>query len=103
MRTEKYSAEGNAQCAICWAPRISEENCSCKKPILLARNEEVSGYLHSQVSRISKGKKKYRHLVGMLQPFIITEWKWEVVTIDFITKMPKIMKQYDFITCLECI
>jgi hypothetical protein len=41
-KLKKYIAEGNAQCAICWAPRISENNCSCKKPILLARNEERS-------------------------------------------------------------
>jgi hypothetical protein len=34
------SSEGNAQCAICWTPRISEDNCSSKKPVLLAGNEE---------------------------------------------------------------
>jgi hypothetical protein len=43
QRDEKYSAERNAQCAICWAPMISKINCSCKKPILLARNEERGG------------------------------------------------------------
>jgi hypothetical protein len=28
-------------------------------------------------------------------PFL--EWKWEVVTIDFITKLPRTMKQHDSI------
>jgi hypothetical protein len=32
-----------------------------------------------------------------LQPFPILEWKWEVVTIDFITKLPRIVKQHDSI------
>jgi hypothetical protein len=33
----------------------------------------------------------------LLQPFPIPEWKWEVVTIDFITKLPRIVKQHDSI------
>jgi hypothetical protein len=33
----------------------------------------------------------------MLQPFPILEWKYEVVTIDFITNMPRTMKQNDSI------
>jgi hypothetical protein len=32
-----------------------------------------------------------------LQPFSIPEWKWEVVTIDFITKFPRNAKQHDSI------
>jgi hypothetical protein len=44
-----------------------------------------------------KVKAKHRHLVGLLQSFPIPEWKWEVVTMDFITKLPKIVKQHDSI------
>jgi hypothetical protein len=33
----------------------------------------------------------------MLQPLPIPEWKWEVVTIDFITKLPRTVKQHDSI------
>jgi hypothetical protein len=29
--------------------------------------------------------------------FPFHEWKWEVVTIDFITKIPRIVKQHDSI------
>jgi hypothetical protein len=32
-------------------------------------------------------KTEQRHPVGLLQPLSIPEWKWEVVTIDFITKL----------------
>jgi hypothetical protein len=37
------------------------------------------------------------HLAGLLQPFPILEWKWEVVTIDFITKFPRTTKHHDSI------
>jgi hypothetical protein len=33
----------------------------------------------------------------LLQPLPITEWKWEVVTIDFITGFPRASKLHDSI------
>jgi hypothetical protein len=42
-------------------------------------------------------KTQKRHPVGLLQPFPIIECKWEVITIDFITKLPRIMEQHDSI------
>jgi hypothetical protein len=35
--------------------------------------------------------------VGLLQPLPILEWKQEVITVDFITKIPRIVKQHDSI------
>jgi hypothetical protein len=46
---------------------------------------------------MSEVKVEHRHLVGLLQPLSIPEWKWEVVTMDFITKLHRIMKQHDSI------
>jgi hypothetical protein len=40
---------------------------------------------------------KHRHPTGMLQPFPISDWKHEMVKIDFIIKLPKKVKQYDSI------
>jgi hypothetical protein len=38
-----------------------------------------------------------RHPAGFLHPFPIPKWKWEVVKIYFITKLPRIVKQHDSI------
>jgi hypothetical protein len=52
----------------------------------------IARYLECQ-----KVKVQHIHPVGFLQPFPIPEWKWEFVTIDFITKFPSTAKQHDFI------
>jgi hypothetical protein len=42
-------------------------------------------------------KDEHRHPMSFLQPLPIPEKKWEVVTIDFITKFPRTTKQHDSI------
>jgi hypothetical protein len=44
-----------------------------------------------------KVKDEHRHPTGLLHPVPIPEWKWEVVTMDFITGLPRTSKQHDFI------
>jgi hypothetical protein len=44
-----------------------------------------------------KVKAEHRHPTGLLQPLPNPEWKWEVVTMDFITEFPRTAKQHDSI------
>jgi hypothetical protein len=44
-----------------------------------------------------KVKVEHRHLDGLLHPFPIPEWKWEFVTMDFITKFSRTIKKHDSI------
>ena len=42
-------------------------------------------------------KSKHQHPLGLLQLLPIPEWKWEVISIDFITSLLKSKKQNDSI------
>jgi hypothetical protein len=44
-----------------------------------------------------KVKDEHRHPTSLLQPLPIPENKWEVITIDFITKFPRTTRQHDSI------
>ena len=42
-------------------------------------------------------KAEHQKPYGKIQPLEIPEWKWEHITMDFITKLPRIAKQHDTI------
>jgi hypothetical protein len=56
----------------------------------------VANYI-ARCLECQKVKTKHRNPTSLLQPFPIPEWKWEVVLVDFITKLPRTMKQHDSI------
>jgi hypothetical protein len=58
--------------------------------------KEVVNYI-AKCLDCQKVKNGHRHPSSMLQPFSIPEWKWEVVIVDFNTKLPKIVNQHDSI------
>jgi hypothetical protein len=58
--------------------------------------KEVVDFI-SKFLECQKVKAEHRHPAGFLQTLPISEWKWEVVTMDFITKLPGTNKQHDSI------
>jgi len=58
--------------------------------------KKVVNYI-SKCLKCQKVKIEHRNPVGIIYPLSIPKWKWEVVTIYFITKFPKIVKQPDSI------
>lgn len=42
-----------------------------------------------------KAESKYPTI--LLEPILIPEWKWEIISMDFITYFPRISKQHDSI------
>jgi hypothetical protein len=42
-------------------------------------------------------KEKHQHPTGLLHPLPILVWKWETISMDFITTLPKSTKQNDTI------
>ena len=42
-------------------------------------------------------KVEHRQPVGLLQPLPVPKWKWEVISMDFITGLPMTWRQHDSI------
>jgi len=43
------------------------------------------------------GKVECKHPTGLLQPISIPKWKWEVISMDLITRFPRTGRQHDSI------
>jgi hypothetical protein len=50
--------------------------------------KEVDGFI-GRCLECQTVKAEHKHPTGFLQPWTIPKWKWEVATMDFITKLPR--------------
>ena len=49
----------------------------------------------SKCMKFQEEKVKNQHPTGLLQPFPVLEWKWEVISMDFITRLLLTVRQHD--------
>eukprot|EP00253_Pinus_taeda_P013497 PITA_13497 len=62
----------------------------------LGMKKYVFGYLARRLE-CQQIKAEQQYLWGLLQPLLIPEWKWETISMDFITGLPKSRKNNDSI------
>jgi hypothetical protein len=60
---------------------------------------ETAEYL-ARCQYFQQVKAEHQHPASLLQPLPIPEWKWEIISLDFITGLPKTQKQNDSIIVL---
>ena len=67
-----------------------------KKTISIARNryfwpgmkKDMAEYI-SRCMKCQQVKVEHQHPAGLLQPLPVPEWKWEVISMDFIIGLPR--------------
>ena len=72
-----------------------------QKTIAIARRQyfwpgmkkDMAEYI-SRCMKCQQVKVEHRHPVGLLQPLPVPEWKWEVISMDFITGLPMTWRQH---------
>ena len=62
----------------------------------LGMKKDIAEYI-SKCMKCQQVKVEHQQPAGLLQPFPIPEWKWEVISMDFIIGLPMTMRQHDSI------
>jgi len=57
---------------------------------------DVADYL-AKCIKCQQVKVEHQHPSGLLNPLPIPEWKWEAISLDFITRLPRRKSQHDSI------
>jgi hypothetical protein len=62
----------------------------------LGMKKDIVGYL-DKCLECQQIKVEHKHILRLLHPLPIPEWKWETISMYFITGLPKSTKQNDVI------
>ena len=65
-----------------------------KQFYLYVLNKDIANYL-SKCLECQQVKAEHRHPIGFLQPLSIPKWKWETISMEFITRLPKSTRKND--------
>jgi hypothetical protein len=68
------------------------------KPLIFWKgmNEDIVNYV-AKCIECQLVKDEHRHPIGLLQPHDIPEYKWEVISMDFIVGFPLMARRHDSI------
>ena len=64
-----------------------------KRYFWLGMKKDIVEYI-SKCMKCQQVNVEQKHPVGLLQPFPIPEWKWEVISMDFITGLLMTIRQH---------
>ena len=56
--------------------------------------QQVGDFVHRCLT-CQQVKAEYQRPVGLLQPFEVAEWKWEHITMEFVTHLPRTSQGHD--------
>ena len=67
-----------------------------KKYFWPGMKRDMAKYI-SRFMKCQQVKVEHQHHAGLLQPLPVPGWKWEVISMDFITRLPMTWRQHDSI------
>ena len=70
-------------------PGYQKMICSVKRHFLWTKLKAEIAMFIAKCQECQLVKSEHQHPSGLLQPLPISEWKWEVISMDFITGLPK--------------
>ena len=64
---------------------------------------DIADYV-SRCLECQRVKAEHQHPAGLLQPHLIPEWKWDIISIDFIVGLPTSSHRHDAImVTVDCL
>ena len=67
-----------------------------KKYVWLGMKKDMAEYI-SRCMKCEQVKVDHQHPASLLQPLPVLEWKWEVISMDFTTRLSMTWRQHDSI------
>ena len=94
-RFERGDSQGVSLLSIFRASRWHEDVPGSSSSILLERMKRHVGDFVRRCLTCQQVKAEHQKPAGLLQPLEVAEWKWEHVTMDFVTHLPRTPQRHD--------
>ena len=78
-------------------PRYHKPIATTRKQYFWRGMKKGIAKYNSKCMKCQQVKVEHQHPAGLLQPLLVPEWKWEVISMDFITGLSITWRQHDSI------